>query len=180
MEINDVVCKQDTRPLIKITSGPIMVEKWLFERGTGITCMSSQQFRLIPIKRRPAKLNLNQREARGASGGALILDRSYLFLMQWNGKSVMQTVIVFKNLSSPLILCIDAVDNLGITYLSRTKSLIFQENMDPKANLKECGLGWHIRDKLIVPLNGRLDDFHLQPVLYLAFKYVSMDFRHWE
>jgi hypothetical protein len=53
MEINDVVSKQDTRPLIQITSGPIMIVKWLFDTGAGNTCMSSQQFRLIPIEKRP-------------------------------------------------------------------------------------------------------------------------------
>jgi hypothetical protein len=56
----------------------------------------------------------------------------YLFPMQWNGKSVMQTLTLFKNLSSPFILGIDAIDNLGITYLSRTKSFIFQESFGPK------------------------------------------------
>jgi hypothetical protein len=53
---------------------------------------------------------------------------------RWNGtiKTMMQTVTVFKNLSSPLILGIDATDNLGVTYLSRTKSYMFQENLNPE------------------------------------------------
>ena len=63
-----------------------MVEKWLFDTGAGLTCMSSQQFRLIPIEKRPKKLQLNQREAKGASGTALIPDGDYLFPMEWNGK----------------------------------------------------------------------------------------------
>ncbi len=37
---------------------------------------------------------------------------------------------VFKNLSSPLILGIDAIDNLGKKYFSRTKSFMFQENLN--------------------------------------------------
>ena len=90
--------------------------------------MSSQQFRLISIEKRPTKLNLNQREARGASGTALIPDGDYLFPMEWNGKTVMQAVTVFKNLSSPLILGVDAIDNLGITYLSRTKASYFKRS----------------------------------------------------
>jgi hypothetical protein len=32
----------------------------------------------------------------------------------------------------PLILGIDAKDNLGITYLSRTKSFMFQEEIHPE------------------------------------------------
>ena len=93
LEINDVVRKQDARPLIEIKSSPMMVGKWLFDTGAGLTCMSSQQFRLIPIENRPKKLNLNQKEARGESGTTLIPDGDYLFPMEWNGKTVMQTVI---------------------------------------------------------------------------------------
>jgi hypothetical protein len=73
-----------------------------------------------PKKKRLTKLTLNQRKARGPSGTALILDGDYLFPMEWNNKTVVQPVTVFKNLSSTLILGIDAIDNLGITYLSRT------------------------------------------------------------
>jgi hypothetical protein len=31
LQINDVVPRQDTKPLIQLTSGPIMVRKWLVE-----------------------------------------------------------------------------------------------------------------------------------------------------
>ena len=92
--------------------------------------MSSQKFRLIPTEKRPKKLCLNQREARGASGTALIPDGDYLLPMEWEGKSIMQPVTVFKNLSSPLILGIDAIDNLGITYLSTKKSFVFQKELN--------------------------------------------------
>jgi hypothetical protein len=60
--------------LIEIKSNPMMVGKSFFDKGAGLTCISSQQFRLIPIDKRPRKLNLNQREARGASGTSLIED----------------------------------------------------------------------------------------------------------
>jgi hypothetical protein len=39
---------------------------------------------------------------------------------------------VFKKISSPLILGIDAIDNLGLTYLSRTRSFMFQEDLNPE------------------------------------------------
>jgi hypothetical protein len=65
---------------------------------------------------------LNQREAKGAPGTTLIPYSDYLFPM-------MQQVTVFKNLSLPLILGIDAIENSGITYLSRTKSFMFQEEL---------------------------------------------------
>ena len=108
--------KFDARPLIEIISSPLMTGKWLFDTGAGLSFMSTQQFRLIPKEKRPRKLTLNQREARGASGTALIPDGDYLFPMEWNNKTVMQPVTVFKNLSSPLILGIDAINNPVITY----------------------------------------------------------------
>jgi hypothetical protein len=37
-------------------------------------------------------------------------------------RAVLQPVTMFKNLPSPLILGIDDIDNLGITYFSRTMS----------------------------------------------------------
>jgi hypothetical protein len=130
MKINDVVCKLDTRPLIKIKSGPILVGKWLFDTGAWITCVSLQQFRLIPIERRPFKINLYKCEAR-----------------------VMQTATVFKNLLSPLLFGIDAIDNSGITYLSRTKNFIFQENLEPKGFQKA---DFKIISTLKIPVHTRL------------------------
>jgi hypothetical protein len=44
--------------------------------------MSSQQFRLIPMEKRPGKLNLNQKEVWGASETVLIPDGDYLFMME--------------------------------------------------------------------------------------------------
>ena len=64
LEINDVISKLDARPLIEINSSPVMKGKWLFDTGAGLTCMSSQQFRLIPIEKRPNKLKLNHKEVR--------------------------------------------------------------------------------------------------------------------
>jgi hypothetical protein len=75
---------------------------------------------------------LNQREARCVSGTNLIPDGDHLFSMELNQKMVMQIVTVFKNLSSPLILGIDAIDNLGITYLLGTRSFRFQEELNPE------------------------------------------------
>jgi hypothetical protein len=37
MEINDVVRKQDTRPLIETKSEPIMLGKWLLDTGAWIS-----------------------------------------------------------------------------------------------------------------------------------------------
>jgi hypothetical protein len=50
--------------------------------------------------------------------------------MQWNRKSVMRAVTVFKKFLLPFILWIDVMNYLGITYLSRTKSFIVQDELD--------------------------------------------------
>ena len=56
--------------------------------------------------------------------------------MEFKGRKIMQKVQVYKNLAQEAILGIDAVDNLGITYLSRTKEFLFQEDIKKK-DLKE-------------------------------------------
>jgi hypothetical protein len=132
LKINDVICKLDAQLLIEINSSPMMKSKWLFDIGEGLTYMSTQQFRLISKDKRLTKLNLNQREERGASGTSLIPDGDYLFLMQWTTKTVIKPVKVFKKLTSPFILGIDTIYNLGIKYLSKTKSFMFQENLNPE------------------------------------------------
>jgi hypothetical protein len=76
-----------------------MMDKWLFDTGGGLTCMSTQQFWQILKEKRPTKLTLIQREARGASGAALIPDGGYLFPVEWSNKLVVQPVPVFNNIT---------------------------------------------------------------------------------
>ena len=47
--INDIVKNNDARPMIEIDSSPVMKDKWLYDTGAGLTCMSSKVFRSIPI-----------------------------------------------------------------------------------------------------------------------------------
>ena len=108
-----------------------MTDKWLYDTGASITCMSTSKFRSIPINKRPTKINSPIRAAKAASGDTLIPDGVYLFPMEWNGKKILQQVSVFKNLSSPLILGYDAIDNLGIYHMSRSNKFGFQEELDP-------------------------------------------------
>ena len=132
LEINDVKSKSDARPMIQVNSQPFMTDQWLFDTGASITCMSTEKFRSIPTNKRPTKLNMPSRVARAAGGSILIPNGVCLFPLEWNGKKVMQQVHVFRNLSRPLILGIDGIDNLGITYLSRTKSFVFQKAISHK------------------------------------------------
>ena len=82
--------------------------------------------RSIPIKKRLTKINSPIRAAKAASGDPLIPDGVYLFHMEWNGKKILQQVSVLKNLSSPLSLEYNAIDNLRIHHMFG-----FQEDLDP-------------------------------------------------
>jgi predicted aspartyl protease len=59
---------------------------------------------------------------------------------EWNGKRIMQQVLVYRNLAQPTILGINGIHNLGITYLTETKEFIFQSEIPQskfcKADLK--------------------------------------------
>ena len=134
LEINDIHNNQDKRPWIQVDTIPALHEKWLFDTGASITCMSSAMFRTIPIHLRPTKIDTPSRSARAANGNVLISDGVYLFPITWSGKKIMQKVTIFKNLSSPLILGIDAINALSITYLGNYKKFVFQEAFNEKSN----------------------------------------------
>jgi hypothetical protein len=57
--------------------------------------------------------------------------------MEWNGKKIMQQVHVFRNLSTPIIL---AINNLGIEYLCRAQSFIFQDRVSHQNQLQTVDL----------------------------------------
>ena len=57
--------------------------------------------------------------------------------MEFRGTRIMQRVQVFRNLNTPALLGIDAIDNLGITYLSRKKEFYFQNALLAKSNRYE-------------------------------------------
>jgi hypothetical protein len=52
----------------------------------------------------------------------------------------MQLVNVFQNLNIPLILGIDGIHNLGITYLSMSQTFMFQEDIIGEAKFKKADL----------------------------------------
>ena len=129
VKINDVRSKQTSRPLIQIKTLPGMNPTWLYDTGAALTCISMETFRQISINSRPTKIHAIGKGASGASGGSLIPQGSYIIPMEFKGRKIMQKVQVYKNLAQEAILGIDAIDNLGITYLSRTKEFLFQEDI---------------------------------------------------
>ena len=128
IKINDVTTKT-SRPFIELET--IKGEKWdwLFDTGAGITCISTATFRKIDKSLRPTKICEIGTRAQGASGASLLPQGVYLIPIKWNGKQIMQKVQVFKNLAQPTILGIDAIHNLGITYLTETKEFLFQSDI---------------------------------------------------
>jgi hypothetical protein len=49
--------------------------------------------------------------------------------LEWQGKKILYPVIVLENLNTPLIMGIDAIHHMSITYLSMSESLLFQEDI---------------------------------------------------
>jgi hypothetical protein len=66
-----------------------MEQKWLFDTGARLTCMSLTTFRIIPKEYRPSKINSIGTKA---SGSTLIPESVYMIPMEWNDKKNMQQV----------------------------------------------------------------------------------------
>ena len=81
------------------------------------------------ISMRAKKINTPSQVAKAAGGSVLIPKGFFLFPMEWCGKKIIQSVHVFRNMSTPLILGIDGIHNLRIAYLSRAKSFKFQDEV---------------------------------------------------
>jgi hypothetical protein len=64
-----------------------MEQKWLFDTGAALTCMSSRAFRKISKDCRHSKIDTIGRTEQGASGGTLIPEGVYMIPMEWDGKN---------------------------------------------------------------------------------------------
>ena len=140
LKINDIVSKKTPRPIITLQTSSGLSCKWLFDTGASITCMSIGAFKSIPIHARPKQIGEGGRNAVGASGPSLVLKGTYLLPLEWNGKKIMQQVNVFQNLNTPLILGIDGIHNLGITYLSMSQTFMFQNEIIGEAKFRKADL----------------------------------------
>ena len=140
LKINDIVSKKTPRPLITLQTSSGLSCKWLFDTGASITCMSVGAFKSIPIHARPKLIGEKGRNAVGASGASLIPKGTYLLPLEWKGKRIMQQVHVFQNLNTPLILGIDGIHNLRITYLSISQTFMFQEDIISEAKFRKADL----------------------------------------
>jgi hypothetical protein len=90
--------------------------------------MSIGALRKIPMDKRQTKINDKGRICRGASGASLIQVDIYLMPLEWNEK-IIHIVTVFQNLNIPLIIRINAIHQMSITYLCAFQSFMFQEDI---------------------------------------------------
>ena len=102
---------------------------WLYDTGAALTCISTATFRQIAINSRPTKIHSIGKEASETNGGSLLPQGSYMIPIEFQGRKITQKVQVYENLAQNTILGRDAIDNLGLTYRSRTREFLFQEDI---------------------------------------------------
>jgi hypothetical protein len=83
-------------------------------------------FRKIHIDKRPKNIYEKGKTCRRASGASLVPVGTYLMPLEWNEKKILHPAVLFQNLNTPLILGIDPIHHMGITYFSMSESFIFQ------------------------------------------------------
>ena len=123
------------RPFINVNAHG-QISPWLFDTGAEVCCMSINEFRKIPIDKRPQKLHMHK-ELRCASSNQLRVKGSFLMTLSVMNREIQQTVHVIENLGQPAILGIDAIEKLGLTYSAKQKQFYFEnENWNfKKGNL---------------------------------------------
>ncbi len=65
---------------------------------------------------------------------------TYLIPLEWQGKQILHPIIVLKNLNTPLIIGIDAIHHMGITYLSTSETFLFQEDIIGENKFRKADL----------------------------------------
>ena len=99
--INDVISQRTPRPFIELHHEGGISSKWLFDTGAAISCMSLRAFKAIPKTHKLKKIGQGC-GAKGATGSSLIPVGAYIMPIRWNGKAVMQPIVVFQHLNTPM------------------------------------------------------------------------------
>ena len=140
VKINDNKSKSTPRPIISLKLGSGYSRGWLFDTGAAITCMAIKELRRIPSYVKLQKIANSGRICQGASGANLIPVGTFLMPLEWQGKKILHPVIVFNNLNTPLIMGIDAIHHMSITYLSMSESFLFQEDIIGENKFRKADL----------------------------------------
>ena len=69
--------------------------------------------------------------------------------LEWNKKRILHSVTVFQNLSTPLIMGIDAIHAMGITYLTSSGTFMFQQDIIGENKFRKADL--MTVQKIVIP-----------------------------
>ena len=114
------------RPFISVQSIKGVTTSWLYDTGAKVTVLALREFRKIPVALRPIK-QFSNIKLESASKNAIKVIGVYELPITVQHKTVKHNVIVVDNLNSAAIMGIDLIDKLGITYISRKREFVFQE-----------------------------------------------------
>jgi len=112
------------RPFLTIAANGTQ-SQWLFDTGAQVCCMNVNEFRKIPVHKRPQKLKL-EKDLRCASNTQLRVRGAYLMHLTAFDRTIQQVVFVCDNLGQSAILGIDAIEKFGLNYSARTHKFFFE------------------------------------------------------
>ena len=113
------------RPFLQILANGT-ASQWLFDTGAQVCCMNVNEFRKIPVHKRPQKLKL-VKDLRCASNTQLRVKGAYLMNLTVFNRNIQQIVFVCENLGQSAILGIDAIEKLGLNYSAKRQRFFFEE-----------------------------------------------------
>ena len=101
---------------------------WLYDTGASVTCMSLKEFRKIHPDCRPQKIESEIRLVT-ASKTPMTVMGTYLLPFNIFGKTFKHPVHVCTPMNQAGIIGMDIISKLGLTYLSKRKSFIFESHL---------------------------------------------------
>jgi hypothetical protein len=95
--------------------------------------MANREFRKIP-RNIELKKSITQESMSGSIRDKFNPSRHLSNGTRMARKKIIRLVIVFNNLNTPIIMGIDAIHHISITYSSTSESFLFQEDIIAKTN----------------------------------------------
>ena len=98
----------------------------LYDSGADISCLSEEEFRRIPVDKRPQQQPYAPTTCRSASGQDLFVKGVYEIKMDIMGKTMTHPFRVIKNLSEPMILGADFIHAHLLAYNPKQQQVYWQ------------------------------------------------------
>ncbi|MBM3429104.1 MAG: hypothetical protein FJX95_10020, partial [Bacteroidetes bacterium] len=124
--VHAITAKNSNRPFIKIKING-SESNFLFDSGAETSLMSTQNFRKIPISKRPAKVNEEYAHFSAANGKPLKVVGTYMVDMVIGQHKIQQKIRVCDDLREVNILGVDAIRKFGLNYHAKSNRLYFDE-----------------------------------------------------